>query len=67
MKPLTFKDAGRLLRERGFRHTGTSGSHYIYRNADGRRVVVPRHSGNIPTGTARAILRDIGIDPATYR
>ncbi len=67
MKPLTFKDADRLLRERGFRHTGTSGSHYIYRDAAGKRVVVPRHAGNIPIGTARAILRDMGIDPASYR
>ena len=67
MKPLTFQDAQRLLRERGFRLTRSSGSHLIFRHADGRRCVVPRHAGDIPTGTARAILRDMGIDPAMYK
>jgi predicted RNA binding protein YcfA (HicA-like mRNA interferase family) len=28
-----------------------------------RRVVVPVHSGDIPKGTAHAILRDAGLSP----
>ena len=67
MKPLSFRDAERLLREHGFSLTRSSGSHCVFRHGDGRRVVVPRHTGDIPMGTSRAILRDMGIDPATYR
>lgn len=67
MKPLTFAEAVRLAEERGFSFRRSRGSHHIYRDAQGRRVVIPFHRGNIPIGTERAVLRAIGIDPATYR
>lgn len=67
MKPLTFAEAVRLAEERGFLFRRSKGSHFIYRTDDGRRVVIPKHTGNIPVGTARSVLRSIGIDPATYR
>ena len=67
MKPLTFAEAVRLAEERGFSFRRAKGSHRIYRDAKGRRVVIPFHNGDMPTGTARAVLRCIGIDPATWR
>ena len=67
MKPLTFEEAVRLAEGRGFSFRRARGSHRIYRNASGARVVIPFHRGNSPIGTERAILRAIGIDPATYR
>jgi predicted RNA binding protein YcfA (HicA-like mRNA interferase family) len=67
MKPLSFATAAELAKARGFTFRKASGSHYIYRDGVGRRVVIPRHSGDLPIGTARAVLRAIGIDPATWR
>lgn len=51
-----------LLRKNGFVFLRQSGSHAIFRNDTGRKVVVPIHSKNIPTGTLRAILKDAGIE-----
>ncbi|MBR1608828.1 MAG: type II toxin-antitoxin system HicA family toxin [Kiritimatiellae bacterium] len=67
MKPLSFSDAVRLAESRGFTRRRGSGSHQIFRDDTGRRVVIPFHRGDLPTGTARAVLRAIGIDPATWR
>ena len=67
MKPLTFDEAVRLAEDHGFAFRRAKGSHRIYRNASGARVIIPFHRGNIPIGTERAILRAIGIDPATFR
>lgn len=50
-----------LLRKNGFVFLRQSGSHAIFRNDDGRKVVVPIHSKNIPTGTLHGILRDAGV------
>ena len=51
----------RLLQENGFYFVRQSGSHAIFRNTEGKRVVVPIHSKDIPKGTLHAILRDAGI------
>lgn len=68
MKPLSFKDADSLARERGWFLHHVAGSHHIYRKSgDTRVVVIPRHNGDMPVGTARNILRALGIDPASYR
>ncbi|MBR1836967.1 MAG: type II toxin-antitoxin system HicA family toxin [Kiritimatiellae bacterium] len=67
MKPLSFRDAVQLAQERGFAFRRANGSHCIFRAPDGRRVTIPRHAGDIPNGTARSILRTIGIDPADWQ
>jgi predicted RNA binding protein YcfA (HicA-like mRNA interferase family) len=48
----------RLLRE-GWAERQGKGSHVIFKK-DGRRVVVSNHSGEIPTGTLRAICAQAG-------
>lgn len=59
---LTAKDLIKLLRKNGFIFIRQSGSHAIFRNYNtNKKVIVPIHSGNIPTGTAHAIIRDAGI------
>ena len=45
----------------------TLGSHAIYKNTDGLRVVVPIHQGkDIKPGTLMGMIQDIGIDKETF-
>jgi predicted RNA binding protein YcfA (HicA-like mRNA interferase family) len=60
---VTAKEVLRKLRRAGLvfdRHA--KGSHEIWFNpTNRRRVTVPCHPGNVPTGTLRAILRAAGL------
>jgi len=62
MSPLvmTPKKLIKLLEKEGFVFARQSGSHAIYRK-NKRRVVVPVHSKDVPTGTLKGILKDAGI------
>jgi len=33
----------------------------IYRHPDKRRTIIPMHAGDLPRGTMRQILKDIGL------
>lgn len=58
----------RALEREGFRVVRQSGSHVVLRREDPRRrVTVPVHSRDIPTGTLHGILRDAGISPERFR
>jgi len=52
----------RALEADGFALQRVSGSHRIYKHADGRRVVVAYHALNdsFPIGTLRAMIADAG-------
>lgn len=52
----------RALQRDGFVWKRTSGSHRIYRHADGRRVVVSYHhpGDTFPLGTLQAMIHDAG-------
>jgi len=53
----------KLLRQHGFVFIRQSGSHAIFKNDQlNKKVVVPIHSKDIPTGTLHAILADAGIN-----
>lgn len=53
----------KLLRKHDFCFVRQNGSHAIFKNfANNRKVIVPIHSKDIPTGTTKAILKDAGID-----
>jgi predicted RNA binding protein YcfA (HicA-like mRNA interferase family) len=61
---MTPRELRRLLEQAGFIFTRQSGSHAIFKHpASGRRVVLPIHSRDIPTGTLHAILKDAGLKP----
>jgi predicted RNA binding protein YcfA (HicA-like mRNA interferase family) len=49
----------------GIEHEETSGkgSHLKLRHGD-ERTVIPMHSGDLPTGTYRSILRQLGLTEA---
>jgi predicted RNA binding protein YcfA (HicA-like mRNA interferase family) len=56
-------DLVRALERLGFfKHRQRSSSHLIMVHVDGRRTVIPMHSGkDVPKGTLKAILRDTEI------
>ncbi|WP_370569763.1 type II toxin-antitoxin system HicA family toxin [Sphaerospermopsis sp. LEGE 00249] len=47
----------------GFYFDRQKGSHAIYKHNDGRRVVIPIHSGkDIKQGTLMGMIQDVGMD-----
>ena len=52
------------MRRAGYRFDRTGpGSHEVWRReGTGRKVTLPRHSGDMAEGTLRAILREAGIE-----
>ena len=55
----------RALNSVGFSYVRSKGSHAVYRNQDGRVVVVPQH-GVVKRGTLASILRQAGLTPAEF-
>lgn len=52
----------KILETRGFVLVRSRGSHHLYRHPEtGRRVIVPVHAKDLPTGTLLEILRQAGI------
>ncbi len=52
----------RVLRQRGFEDVRASGSHRILRNAVGKRVTVPYHTGQVlHPKLLQSILRDADL------
>lgn len=56
----------RILEHLGFKLIRQRGSHAFYRHPDGRATVVPMHRGDLPRGTIREILKDVGISVEEY-
>ena len=55
----------RALQVLGFFRVRQKGSHLVMAHADGKRVVVPLHSKDIPPGTLTGMLKDIEISKDT--
>ena len=51
----------RFLSRKGCRKVRQTGSHLILEHTDGRALVIPMHSGDLPTGLFRRILIDGGF------
>ena len=61
------KDFIRVIENLGFYFDRQKGSHAIYKNTDGLRVVVPIHQGkDIKPGTLMGMIQDIGIDKEMF-
>ncbi len=61
---VTAKEIVAVLEKVGFILTRQSGSHRIYKNADGKRVTVPYHVGKIlHPKVLKNILKDADINP----
>jgi predicted RNA binding protein YcfA (HicA-like mRNA interferase family) len=67
LRPIRSEELVRILERLGFVRTHQKGSHATYRHPDGCRTVVPIHAGrDLPLGTLRKILRDIGLTPEEF-
>ena len=61
------KDFVRVIKSLGFSLDRHKGSHAIYKDSEGRRVVVPIHSGkDLKPGTLRGMIQDINLDKKTF-
>ena len=56
------------LKKVGFKFLrNAAGSHEIWFNEDtGLYTTIPNHTGDMPDGTLRAILKQAGIDPKVF-
>ncbi|MGL5135863.1 MAG: type II toxin-antitoxin system HicA family toxin [Planktothrix sp.] len=61
------KDFIKVIENLGFYFDRQKGSHALYKNSQGLRVVVPIHSGkDLKPGTLMGMIQDIGIDKETF-
>lgn len=49
-----------------FRYSKGRGSHIVMAHIDGRKIVIPMHSKDIPTGTLLAMLKDIQLSKQEF-
>ncbi|MER3480869.1 MAG: toxin HicA [Meiothermus sp.] len=60
------EEVARKLRRAGFIERSAKGGHRFCQHPDGRTTVIPFHSGELPKGTFRKILKDAGISEEEY-
>ncbi|MGB3656139.1 MAG: type II toxin-antitoxin system HicA family toxin [Rivularia sp. (in: cyanobacteria)] len=61
------KDFIKVIENLGFYLDRQKGSHAIYKDSNGKRVVVPIHAGkDLKQGTLMGMIQDIGIDKDTF-
>jgi hypothetical protein len=61
------KEFIKVIEKLGFYLDRQKGSHAIYKDSDGKRVVVPIHAGkDLKPGTLMGMIQDIGIDKETF-
>ncbi|MGL5836764.1 MAG: type II toxin-antitoxin system HicA family toxin [Waterburya sp.] len=61
------KDFIKVIKKLGFKLDRQKGSHAIYKDDRGNRVIVPIHSGkDLKQGTLLGMIKDIGIDKETF-
>jgi predicted RNA binding protein YcfA (HicA-like mRNA interferase family) len=65
--PFKAKEVLRRLERAGFEVRRQSGSHIVLRHADGRQTYVPMHTGDVPSGTFRSILRQARLTEEDFR
>jgi predicted RNA binding protein YcfA (HicA-like mRNA interferase family) len=64
---VTAKEFIKVIVDLGFYLDRQKGSHAIYKDNQGKRVVVPIHAGkDLKPGTLMGMIQDIGIDKETF-
>ena len=59
---MTYGQLKRRLRQLGIQFVREGGRHEVWENPPNRRQTqIPRHRGEVPTGTLHGILRDLGL------
>ena len=59
--PYSAREVLAKLRRAGFDEVRQSGSHKVLRHPDGRQTYLAMHTGDVPEGTFRKILKQAGI------
>ncbi|MBC6429384.1 type II toxin-antitoxin system HicA family toxin [Nostoc sp. HG1] len=64
----SYREIIKILKTFGFVfHRQAAGSHEIWFNPESNRyATIPNHSGDMPEGTLRAILKQAGIEPEDF-
>jgi predicted RNA binding protein YcfA (HicA-like mRNA interferase family) len=65
--PHKAKEVLRELKRAGFEERRQSGSHLVLRHKDGRQTYLPMHTGDVPTGTFRSILKQAELTEDEFR
>ena len=65
--PYKAKEVLRRLQRAGFVVRRQSGSHVVLRHADGRQTYVAMHTGDVPKGTFRSILKQAEMDEEEFK
>jgi len=65
--PFKAKEVLRKLGRAGFEVRRQSGSHIVLRHTDGRQTYVSMHTGDVPAGTFKSILRQAGLTEDQFR
>ncbi|MEB3309296.1 MAG: type II toxin-antitoxin system HicA family toxin [Snowella sp.] len=61
------KEFIKVIEQLGFYFDRQKGSHAVYKNDDGLRVVIPIHSNkDLKPGTLRGMIQDVGMDKETF-
>jgi len=60
--PISYRELARKLRSAGYDEIRTSHHPVYYLAAKNLTIPVPQHSGDVPKGTCRAIIREMGMD-----
>ena len=66
LRVISSREMVRLLERLGFVVARQRGAHKRLIHPDGRRTTVPEHGGDLPRGTIRAILTDVGLSVQEY-
>jgi predicted RNA binding protein YcfA (HicA-like mRNA interferase family) len=67
LRLVAFSILAKVAEAKGFSRIRQEGSHNIFRNADGKIIVIPNHGSQvIVRPLLRKILRDMGVSPHEY-
>jgi predicted RNA binding protein YcfA (HicA-like mRNA interferase family) len=67
LRLVPFATLAKLAEAKGFQHVRQEGSHNVFRNADGKIIVIPNHGSQvIVRPLLRKILRDMGVSLDEY-
>jgi predicted RNA binding protein YcfA (HicA-like mRNA interferase family) len=67
LRLVAFAILAKVAEEKGFHRVRQEGSHTIFRNAEGKVVVISNHGSQvIVRPLLRKILRDMGVSPDEY-
>jgi predicted RNA binding protein YcfA (HicA-like mRNA interferase family) len=65
--PYKARDVLARLQRAGFVVKRQSGSHVVLRHADGRQTYVAMHTGDVPNGTFRNILKQANLTEDQFK